>query len=150
MSQDPPRRDTESHDRTLAGAPGESLRRDETFIGGLEHGAPDQGPPGPETVAHGPVDEAPVSVGAASATPVQAATSTLAPCPGCGHVPEHESRFCQTCGHEFLAGSNLQPRPQERSERTRPWLLIVGLVWAIIMVGALYFIYTNAFLIGSI
>ena len=148
MSQDPPRRDPNVDDRTLAGAPGGGPRHDETVIGGLDMtaagmtlGARDGGgQPAPGAYSE-------VASAAPSATP---AAATLPPCPGCGQVPEHESRFCQTCGRELDAGAGAAAGADAPDRRLPPWLIPFALVWVIIMIAAFYFIYEHAFMIGSI
>lgn len=57
------------------------------------------------------------------------------PNPACGQPIAAEQSFCAACGTAV---------EQER-ERPRPWLILVGLLWLLIAVGAYFFIYSSAF-----
>ena len=147
MSQDPPRRDMNLDDRTLAGAPGEQSSADETMIGSAElRGL------GRDVGGSGAVSGSAAASATGAPSVRTEAPSSLPPCPGCGQIPEHESQFCQSCGLRLGAPPADQPlTPAEPpAERLRPWMIAVGVVWAIIMVAALYFIFANAIMIGSI
>ena len=56
--------------------------------------------------------------------------------PACGQPLGADVSFCSACG-----------TPLE-TERSRPWLLVVGLVWALIAIGAYLLLYSSAFVIG--
>jgi hypothetical protein len=71
--------------------------------------------------------------------PVEAASGAVAgtcPNPACRQPVGPDVRFCQACGTDL------------EGERPRPWLIIVGVVWILIAIGAYALLYSNAFVIG--
>ena len=152
MSQDPPRRDPDLDDRTLAGRPGGLAGHDETRIGGLDMTAAELGTgtrSGADHEATGADTDRGARVPDASMTSAISATPARVPCPSCGQVPEGESRFCQACGQHLGTGPAEPPRAEAPGEPLRPWFYLVALAWIVVMVAAFYFIYANAFTIGS-
>ena len=71
-------------------------------------------------------------------------------CQTCGEPLEARGgRFCHACGAEIGGPDPAEQAQAEQEEKPRPWFRLVVLVWLLIMIGALYFMYSRAFVVGS-
>lgn len=68
------------------------------------------------------------------------------PCPRCNQPLDPGSRFCQSCGAD-VGGDNGPPAVED--EKPRPLWFAVAVAWLILSVLALFFLYSQAILVGS-
>lgn len=76
-------------------------------------------------------------------------------CPSCGHPLEAASRFCQACGAGVTVdsvGADRGPSAEERAEpegKLGRWFWPITLLWLVLMVAALWFLYSRAIVVGA-
>jgi hypothetical protein len=84
----------------------------------------------------------------ATPTPPNSVPAPPADCPSCGApLDANDDPFCQSCGARV--GSVPTAAQQEAYEKPRPWFPLVVALWLLIMVAALYFVYSHALVVGS-
>jgi hypothetical protein len=68
------------------------------------------------------------------------------PCPRCNQALDPDSRFCQFCGADV---GEVSSAPVIEDEKPRPLWFAVALGWLILSAAALFFLYSQAILVGS-
>jgi hypothetical protein len=93
----------------------------------------------------GQPDEQGTMIGPIAGQPTAGRTGGERLCPSCEQPLDPDSLFCQACGAQVGAPA----APVVEEEKTQPWWILVAVGWLILAAGALFFLYSQAILVGS-